>query len=276
MNRFKIDEVKQKLIDRKKVYGTCITTDAPRWPKLVASANLDFVFIDTEHIAIDRSALSWMCQAYRALDIAPLVRIPAPDPYQATIALDAGSCGIVAPYIETAEQVQELRGAVKLRPIKGAKLSKILDGVPGAVELELEHYTRKRNTNALIVNIESVPAMESLDEILAVPQLDAILIGPHDLSSNMGIPEQYDHPAFDQAVRTILSKARAAQVGAGIHYIADDIDQEIAWIQEEGANLILHSADIIAFIKGMRDDLYKIKKALGEAAEPKGGESILI
>jgi len=260
----------------KRVYGTLIVSASPEWPPRVRQLGLDFVFIDTEHVAIDREALSWMCRTYQAMDIAPIVRIPAPDPYQATMALDAGAGGIVAPYIESARQVQQLRGAVKLRPIKGQKLDEILAGIPGALEPELAEYQRARNTRALIVNIESTYALQALDEILAVPGLDAVLVGPHDLSSSLGIPEQYDHPDFDQAVRTILRKARAANVGAGVHYIADDIQQEIAWIEEEGANLVLHSADLIAFIKGIRADIGQIKRALGDQDDESGVESVLI
>ena len=126
---------------------------------------LDFVFIDTEHIALDRAQLSWMCQTYSALGLPPLVRIPSPDPYAATMVLDGGAAGVVAPYIETAEQVQALRGAVKMRPIKGQKLKQMLGGAKA--EPELEAYIEKgANERLLIVNIESTHAMAALDDIL--------------------------------------------------------------------------------------------------------------
>ena len=83
MTSFQKDDLKQKLLGKHTVYGTCITTNAPRWPKIVAGANLDFVFIDTEHIAIDRDELSKMCNSYQALGLTPRVRIPKPDPYRA-------------------------------------------------------------------------------------------------------------------------------------------------------------------------------------------------
>src|SRR5262249_536207 len=153
---------------------------------------------------------SWMCRTYRAMNIAPIVRIPAPDPYQATMALDGGACGIIAPYVETVEQVEALRGAVKFRPLKGKKLQNVLDGKEELNE-ELESYMEeKRNSQLLIINIESGPALEALDDLLNVPDLDAVLIGPHDLSCSLGVPEQYRHPKFDQAVREILQKARVA------------------------------------------------------------------
>ena len=89
-----------------RVYGTLVISPAPSWPTQVKRLGLDFVFLDTEHISLDRHQLSWMCQTYSALGIAPLVRIPSPDPYQATMVLDGGAAGVVAPYVETVEQVK--------------------------------------------------------------------------------------------------------------------------------------------------------------------------
>jgi len=231
----------------------------------VKGLGLDFVFIDTEHVAQDRERVSWMCGAYRSLGIAPVVRIPEPDPYQACMVYDAGAEGVIAPYVETAAQVRALVGAAKLRPLKGKRLYDRLDGT-AALEPELEGYLAERNAaSALIVNIESTPALAALDEILAVPGLDAVLIGPHDLTCSLGIPEQYAHPRFDEAVRTIIHKARARSVGAGIHYWVS-VEQEVAWARE-GMNLLIHSTDSVLFAQALRADLARIRGGL-EGRQP--------
>src|SRR5579862_4688697 len=155
------------------VFGTLIVSPSPMWPRALEGSGLDFVFIDTEHIALDRVQVSWMCQTYARMGLPPIVRIPSPDPYEATKILDGGAGGIIAPYVETAEQAQALRGAVKLRPIKGQRLTERL--VHATFEPELESYVSERNEQALILNIESVPAMKALDQILAVPGIDAVL-----------------------------------------------------------------------------------------------------
>ncbi len=121
-------ELIKTLRDGGRVYGTMIVSTSPHWPSAVKGAGADFVFIDTEHIAIDRTTLAWMCQTYRALGLAPIVRIPSPDPYLATVALDNGASGVLAPYVETPEQARRLRGAVKLRPLKGQLLEEVLNG----------------------------------------------------------------------------------------------------------------------------------------------------
>ena len=257
-------DLAQALKTGKHVYGTLIVSPSPFWPKVVASLGLDFVFIDTEHIPMDREKVSWMCQSYRALNLAPIVRIPSPDPYRASMVLDGGAAGIIAPYIETAAQVRALAGAVKHKPLKGKRLQDLLQKSQ-AVEPDLSDYLAQQNASSvLIVNIESVPAMEALDDIVAVEGLDAVLVGPHDLSCSLGIPEQYEHPKFLEAVDTIIHKARQQGIGAGMHMIYPaGFEQEIRWAQQ-GANLILHSADLIAFKETMVREINNIKMSLSD------------
>lgn len=258
-------ELIAKLNDGGRIYGTLIISTSPHWPAEVKKLGLDFVFLDTEHMSIDRDQLSWMCRTYSALQMAPIVRIPYPDPHQASIAMDAGASGIVAPYVETVQQVQALRGAVKLRPLKGQKLQRIIEGseVP---EPQLAEYLQDFNKeNLLIVNIESQPALDALDDILAVPGLDGVLIGPHDLSVSLGVPEQYRHPLFVEAIETIIRKARAAGVAAGIHYFFG-VDQEIEW-GKLGMNLFIQASDMTAFVAQTARELREIKQALGDEVD---------
>lgn len=255
-------ELSKALKAGERVYGTLITSPSPHLPSQIKGIGLDFVFIDTEHIPLGETDLAWMCRTFSAMQLAPIVRIPEPDPYRACKVLDAGAVGIIAPYVETAEQVRALRGAVKLRPLKGKKLAGALDGTEVPTEPLKSYLEKSAENRLLIINIESVPAVENLDEILAVPGIDAILIGPHDLSVSMGIPEQYTLPEFDEMVRHIITKARKANIGAGIHF-STGLDQEIAWAKG-GANLFLHSADISLFTATLHKDLKEAREALGD------------
>src|SRR5688572_3276064 len=192
-------DIIKNLHEGRRVYSSAMVSTSPLWPNLVKAAGVDFVFVDTEHTPIDRNTLAWICQTYQALGLPPVVRIPSNDPFEACKALDAGAGGVIGPYVETAEQVRGLVGAVKLRPLKGRRLQEALRD-RNTLEPELRDYLEQRNGDKiLIANIESVPAIENLDEICAVPGLDAVLIGPHDLSCSLGIPEQYEHPRFNEA-----------------------------------------------------------------------------
>ena len=266
-------EFRQALKEGKSVFGTLIVSPSPKWIDVIGQLNLDFVFIDTEHIAIDRHQLSWMCHAYAGKGLVPVVRIPSPDPYQACMALDAGAKGIVAPYIETIDEVQGLAGTIKNRPIKGKKLSEYLYGKK-EMEPELREYLKKYNEDhVFIINVESQTAIDNLDDILKVPGLDAVLIGPHDLTCNLGVPEQYDHPKFKTAVEDIFTRARKAGIGAGMHvFYNNSVNHELEWA-DKGANLILHSGDINRFAHIMADDINKLREATGSM---KGKSSVSV
>jgi 4-hydroxy-2-oxoheptanedioate aldolase len=232
--------------------------------EMVSQLGIDFVFIDTEHIALDRLTLAWMCKAYSAKGLAPLVRIPSPDSFTASMALDGGASGIIVPYVETASQVRALVGAVKYKPLKGQRLRQTLED-PGSLEPGLRDYLAEANAdNVLIVNVESVPGMENLDAILAVEGLDAVLVGPHDLSCSLGVPEQYDHPRFVAAVDGIIEKALARGIGAGVHaFSAALAPQELRWVRR-GATLVVHSADINAAGEKLASEVDQVRRELGD------------
>jgi 4-hydroxy-2-oxoheptanedioate aldolase len=253
-------EIIQALHDGGRVFASAVVGMSPLWPELAKKTGIDFVFVDTEHIPLDRQTLSWICQTYQALGLPPVVRIPCNDPFEACKALDAGAGGIIGPYVETAEQVRGLVGAVKLRPLKGRRLTDALRD-PNTLEPELADYLQRRNGDKiLIANIESLPALENLHDICSVPGLDAVLIGPHDLSCSLGIPERYDHPRFDEAVRTVLRTAREHGVGAGVHFWLG-LDQEIAWARA-GGNLVMHSSDLAAFSRTLKAEIDHLREVL--------------
>ena len=259
-------EIIQALHEGRHVFASAIVAMSPLWPALARGTGIDFAFVDTEHIPLDRQTLGWICQTYQALGLPPVVRIPCNDPFEACKVLDAGAGGVIGPYLETADQVRALVGAVKWRPLKGRRLQEALRD-PSTMEPELRTYLEQRNGDKiLIANIESVPAIENLHDICSVPGLDAVLIGPHDLSCSLGIPEQYDHQRFDAAVRTIFTIARQHGVGAGIHFWLG-LEQEITWAQA-GGNLVMHSSDLAAFSRTLKAEIQQLRQALSPESRP--------
>jgi 4-hydroxy-2-oxoheptanedioate aldolase len=274
MASFQRDDLKKKLQQGRYVFGTCITTGTPRWAGQVVGANLDFVFLDTEHIALDRAELSSLCNQYKALGITPIVRIPKPDPYRASQVIDDGAIGVIAPYLETVDQIKELVGATKYRPLKGERLVAILAGETRNSN-ELKSYLDQYNHgNLCIANIESVPAVERLDDLLTVEGLDGVFIGPHDLSINMGIPEQYDHPDFIAMVKTIIQKSRKYTLGVGIHFSLEP-ERQAFWINE-GVNIVVHSSDMALFSQRLRADMAILRQAAGTTATTSGTDQSTI
>ena len=162
---------------------------------------------------------------------------------------------------------------MKLRPLKGERLRKALQN-QDSLEPELKSYLRNWNKeNFLMINIESVPAMENLDDILAVPGLDAVIIGPHDLSCSLGLPEDYQNPTFLAAVQKIISKVRDNGLSIGVHF-SEQPEVQIR-MTEMGANIILHSSDISLYAKALKGEISIIRKALHDEKEVKASKDKL-
>ncbi len=263
-------QLREALHSGQRVYGLALTGyNQPGWPRLFAKVGLDYVFIDNEHTPMNRETLAWACEAYAAHDVAPLLRIPEPSATLAAMALDGGAHGIIVPYVETVAQVRELVGAVKYRPLKGQAVARAVEHGQFPND-ETAAYLRAFNPNAvLIIMIESPTGVENLPDMLAVEGVDGVLIGPHDFTISHGIPEQFDHPLFEERVRHVISICKARQVGVGIHYIGGSLERAVSWIQW-GTNFISQRADTLYIAEGLEYEIRQLRETLGDSrAAPK-------
>ena len=148
-------------------------------------------------------------------------------------------------------------GAVKYAPLKGAVLQTGLREEKWLPETK-KFLDEKNADRCVIINIESTPALARLDELAAVPGLDAFLIGPHDLSINLGVPQQYNHPLFLESVARIIQTARKYEIGAGIHAWWSR-EQERAWL-DQGLNFLIHASDYMAARAKLGEDLKFLRR----------------
>ncbi len=258
-------EVREAIHSERRVYGAAVLSPSTRWPAAMKALPIDFVFIDTEHIALDRETVAWMCQTFSALGLAPIVRVPEPNAALASMAIDGGAHGVIFPYVERVEEVRDLVGAVKYRPLKGKRLDDLVlrDRAPSS---ECRAYLEKHNANGVaIINIESQPAIDVLPELLSVKGLDAVQLGPHDLSVNLGKPEDYADAAFSAATRGIVESARQRSIGAAAHFFWHELDREIEWMRW-GVNMLIHSTDLRSMLHGTQSDLDHIRGVMGDSA----------
>lgn len=257
-------ELREAMRNGQTVYGTMVTlVRGPRWGAIFGRLGFDYIIIDTEHSPYGREEVADLAATFRLSGITPIVRIPYPDGYQARMAIDGGAHGVLAPYVERPEEVRDVVAAARYRPLKGALLDQVRDEARFVNDETQNYLERGFNANSVvIVGIESTPAIERLDEILAVPGIDAIFIGPHDLTISLGIPEQYDHPRFQEAVRHIITTSQAQGIPAGGHW--QQLEHVQHW-QSQGSRFILYSSDGRALSEGYRRDLGMLKGATGEA-----------
>lgn len=254
--------LREKLHAGERVYGIALEGyGQPRYPKYFSDVGMDYVWLDSEHAPNNRETIAWALQLYAALGVAPLLRIPEISASRAAMGMDAGAHGIIAPYVETVEQVKALVGAVKYRPLKGAALTRAIETgeFPNdETRAYLENYNQDAN---LVIMIESPAGVQNLPALLAVPGVDAVLIGPHDLSVSHGIAEQYDHPLFVATVEQIIEVCRAHQVGVGMHFISGSVDWSLEW-SRKGFNFISYRGDTLFVARGISQELHYLRAEL--------------
>jgi len=261
-------QIRQRLRQGLRVYGTHVASLMnPVVAVMSTQMELDFAFICTEHMPIDRTEVSTMCQLYAAHGVSPIVRVPSPDPTTIGMALDGGAEGITVPYVETVEEVQRCAGAVKYRPIKGELLRDVLNGraeLPAKTQQFLEQFNRQRY---LIIGIESVAAIDNLESLLAVSGVDGVFLGPHDITISMGIPTEYDNPLFLDLIEDVVRRCRKCNVGVGLHTNLLKLGEEVTQrFLDAGMNWLIHAADITVMHDAMNAQLGRLRQLAGDEA----------
>ena len=198
-------ELKDVLRGGGKVYGTMISVSRnPKWVPLLNDVGLDYVIIDTEHNPRSRGELGDFLTMWNTIDVVPIVRIPIPDSHYVTMTIDAGAQGVLAPYCETVSQVEEVIGAAKWRPLKGKAVRDLVADGTEVSEATTKYLENRNKNNIAIIGIESVEAVNNLENILKVPGIDGIFVGPNDLSISLGIPDDYNNPKYVDTVKHII------------------------------------------------------------------------
>lgn len=181
----------------------------------MAHQGWDTLTIDMQHGMIDDAALVPMLQAISTTDTVPIVRVPWLEPGILMRALDAGAYGVICPMVNTREDAQKLVAYTHYPP-RGTRSFGPLRAVLYA---GLDYVQHANDTIVTFAMIETAEALDNLDDILSVEGLDAIYIGPSDLSLALGCKPTFDdlEPKAFEAVEHILARAKAHGVVAGIH-----------------------------------------------------------
>jgi 2-keto-3-deoxy-L-rhamnonate aldolase RhmA len=222
--------------------GTMIfECNTPGIARLLDATGIDFAVFDMEHSGIEigdvRALMSWS----RAAAFTPIVRVPSPDYHFLARVHDMGARGVMVPMVGSAAQAEAIVRACKYPPegARGAAFGVAHDDFrSGSMAVTMESANRE---NLIIAQIETAQGVEHVGEIAAVPGIDVLWIGHADLSLSLGIPGQFDHPRFVEAVETVTAAAGARKRPLGV--MVSDPDGGRFWI-ERGFRVICYSGDI--------------------------------
>lgn len=193
--------------------GMFVGIPAPALVEMCGHAGVDFVIIDNEHGPAGIESTEHMLRAARGAGIIPVVRTLEPDILRM---LDIGASAIQVPQVNTAEQARRIVAAAKYPPVgsRGAAFSTraagygFFGGDP--------HVKASNEGTSVIVMAETRMAIENIDEIVAVPGVDAVFFGPNDLSFSLGHPGQMQHPEVVAAIEHGVARALAAGIAPGV------------------------------------------------------------
>ncbi|MDR3357987.1 MAG: 2,4-dihydroxyhept-2-ene-1,7-dioic acid aldolase [Desulfovibrio sp.] len=231
--------------------GTWLQLPSADVAEILARAGYDWVAADLEHGSFSRSVLPDIFRAIENGGAAPFARLPEASKTAVKAALEAGAQGLIFPMIETRRQ---LDGAIDYATYPGQD-SWRPEGEPAgerrgvgycranAFGRDFDAYLNGRAPDIfLVAQIEHVRAVENLDDILSHPRLDAVMVGPYDLSGSMGLTGHFDHPDFRAAMSAVRAACRRCRARMGLHIVRPDAD-ELAKQIADGARFVAYGID---------------------------------
>lgn len=190
---------------------------SPDVARMLAAAGFDWAFIDAEHGGFGIEAIREVCIAAELSGIMPAVRVAALDYALIARALDCGAQGIILPRVESRDLLSRAVGWTRFPP-KGTRGYGLGGPQLGYRAHAFAEVIEHMNTNTLVVlQIETVAAFEAREDLLSVEGIDAVLIGPADLSISLGVPGEFQHPRMVETIEAIRDSCRRHGIAPGIH-----------------------------------------------------------
>jgi 2-dehydro-3-deoxyglucarate aldolase/4-hydroxy-2-oxoheptanedioate aldolase len=244
MNRFR-----ERLRNGEVVFGQmALEFFTPGFGPILAAAGMEFVIYDMEHGRCDIALVSEMISSCRGSDLVPMVRVPDKTFYPLSRVLDLGARGVMVPRVETRAEAEEIVSQLKYAPAgkRGVALGLAHDLYRSG---GAEYFQQANDDTAVILLLETKKAFENLDEIISVPGTDVAWMGHFDLTVSMGIPAQFEHPRFLEAMDALVAACRRHGVAPG--FLPATPESAVHWI-DRGFRAISLGSDIGLFISALR------------------------
>jgi 2-dehydro-3-deoxyglucarate aldolase len=233
-------DLKKKLKDNVLSIGSWLQFNSPDVAEVMAKAGFEWLVVDMEHGPIEVADLPNLFRAIENGGALPLVRLSENNPHLIKRVLDAGAQGIIVPMIQSADEFRQAVESAKYPPQGRRGIGYARANNYG---LGFEKYFKRINDDVVIIlQIEHISAVNDIEEIFSVKEIDSFLIGPYDLSGSMNKTGCFDDPEVEAAIQKVLQAAKKQQITAGIHVIPPDVN-EVRRRVNEGFKFIAVSID---------------------------------
>ncbi|MDQ3694256.1 MAG: aldolase/citrate lyase family protein [Chloroflexota bacterium] len=252
------NHVKRKLAAGDVALGTMVFEfDSTGIGRIINQAGAEFVVYDMEHSGWSIQTIRTLMATTRAVDLVPLVRVPATQYHLMSRPLDVGAMGLMIPMVESVEQATLIAQSVKYPPVgrRGSAFGFAHDDyAPGDV---MEKMASANAEVLILAQIETAAGVDHVEEIAKVDGIDVLWIGHFDLSVSLGVPAQFDHPLFTGAVERVIAAAKAANKTAGIMTgnVQTGRDQ-IAL----GFRMLAYSGDVMIYGDGLKQGIDALRQ----------------
>lgn len=228
------------------------------------NAGCDFVFLDMEHSAFGFDLVKAGLRYFEAAGVPVMVRAPSKEPHHIARTLDIGAEGIVLPMVNDAQEARALIDAMKYAPAgnRGVALGIAHDNYHAPTDV-MGTLRAANERTTFIPLIETASGVENVDAIAALEEVDCLWIGHFDLSCSLGIPGEFAHPKFAEAVEAV--KAAGAKHGKALGRLVPTADQGVE-LWRDGFDFICYSGDVWVLGAGLKQGLDAVRE--GAAASP--------
>lgn len=211
------NKFRKALLDKQVTLGAWMQIGHPAIAEIFAKRGFDWICVDLEHGAIDLDTMTNIFRTIDAYDCVPIARLPLNDPVWIHRSLDAGARGLIIPMVKTADEAENAIKEAKYPPrgVRGFGYSRAnMHGI------DFDDYIKTANDEiAMIMQIEHKDAIDNLEDIVNVDGVDALFVGPLDLSGSMGITGQMQHPDMIAALNKYRKVAKNADKSFGMHIV---------------------------------------------------------
>ncbi|MBI9082639.1 MAG: 2,4-dihydroxyhept-2-ene-1,7-dioic acid aldolase [Desulfobacterales bacterium] len=251
-----IGALKKKLTEGRPTVGGWMQIPSSDVAEIMGRAGYDWVAVDMEHGAFSNQILP---DIFRALELGgtlPMVRLGRVGKLEIKKALDSGARGLIFPMVENGTQLARAISSSLYPPAgeRGVGFSRA-----NLFGKHFEDYRKNADQLILVAQIEHINAVNALDDILAVDGLDAIIVGPYDLSGSMDLTAQFDHPRFIEALVTIREASKRHGVPMGLHIVEPD-EETLRSKIADGYQFVAYGTDAVFLNAGCGCPVFDLEK----------------
>ena len=242
--------LRKRILDKEVVVGLFFKLNSQSAVEMVGNAGFDFIIVDAEHSNFSPYDVEGLIRAAECVGMSSIVRVKQSIPEDVLHALDSGADGVQIPSITSITTAQEVCNSSKYYPEGSRGLSLTQRSARYSVWNKKEDYFKYSNENSLVVvHVENKEMAERIDELVKIPQVDVIFVGPGDLSQSMGKPGRMNDPEVVRVIESVFSKVLAAGKAVGIYCgSAESVKKYVSL----GATYVAFGSDITAMASAFK------------------------